>query len=52
LSPGEIAVRLKTPIDSPAYTRAWEYWTNRVKLAGAATCNCCSGKHDANKEGE
>jgi ribulose-5-phosphate 4-epimerase/fuculose-1-phosphate aldolase len=47
LSPGEIAIRLKTPIDSPAYTRAWEYW-----LSGAATCACCGGKHDTdNREG-
>lgn len=45
LSPGEIAVRLKTPIDSPAYTRAWEYWTNRANAAGATGCGC-GGRHD------
>jgi len=50
LSPGEIAIRHKTPIDSPAYTRAWEYWTNRVKLSRVGNCSCCGGEqaqHDA-----
>ncbi|GAB2885625.1 hypothetical protein GCM10027093_20850 [Paraburkholderia jirisanensis] len=51
LSAGEIAIRLKTPIDSPAYTRAWEYWTNRVQQrAGAMTCACCGGKPDADRQ--
>jgi HCOMODA/2-hydroxy-3-carboxy-muconic semialdehyde decarboxylase len=50
LSAGEIAIRHKTPIDSPAYTRAWEYWTNRVKYARAASCACCGGNHDADRE--
>jgi ribulose-5-phosphate 4-epimerase/fuculose-1-phosphate aldolase len=45
LSPGEIAVRLKTPIDSPAYTRAWEYWSNRANAAAATGCSC-GGRHD------
>jgi HCOMODA/2-hydroxy-3-carboxy-muconic semialdehyde decarboxylase len=44
LSPGEIAIRHKTPIDSPAYTRAWEYWTKRVELARAPACGCCGGQ--------
>jgi HCOMODA/2-hydroxy-3-carboxy-muconic semialdehyde decarboxylase len=45
LSPGEIAIRHKTPVDSPAYTRAWEYWTNRVKLSRVGNCSCCGGEH-------
>jgi ribulose-5-phosphate 4-epimerase/fuculose-1-phosphate aldolase len=45
LSAGEIAVRLKTPIDSPAYTRAWEYWGNRAEAAGTGGCSC-GGRHD------
>jgi HCOMODA/2-hydroxy-3-carboxy-muconic semialdehyde decarboxylase len=49
LSAGEIAERLKTPIDSPAYTRAWEYWTNRVKQSRAYSCGCCGGAHEADK---
>jgi ribulose-5-phosphate 4-epimerase/fuculose-1-phosphate aldolase len=48
LSPGEIAIRHKTPIDSPAYTRAWEYWTNRVKLSRVGACSCCGGEHGQN----
>jgi ribulose-5-phosphate 4-epimerase/fuculose-1-phosphate aldolase len=47
LSRGEIATRLKTPIDSPAYTRAWEYWTNRAMGARPGACACCGAEQSS-----
>jgi ribulose-5-phosphate 4-epimerase/fuculose-1-phosphate aldolase len=48
LSPGEIAVRRKTPIDSPAYTRALEYWRNRAEVS--STQCTCGKQHPVKKD--